>query len=192
LNEDPVAGETFASDKGSPLMAQTITKAAATASAAVGSVRQLPGALKPPVVTLRTLALGGYRVASLTKGIARWSIIAGAVLLVLGVAAAIQSATAFGVTGLILAGIGSYLVVLGTWQLSSRLPFALLSVTLVLAVFSLTTHPVREWLFGDEKHLGLAGAHAYWLGAQWWHPLVVLGAIALAVAVIAAAKPNRK
>ena len=61
LNENPVAGETFASDKGSPLMAQTITKAAATASAAAGSIRQLPGVLKPPVMTLRTLALGGYR-----------------------------------------------------------------------------------------------------------------------------------
>jgi patatin-related protein len=192
LKQDPVAGETFASDKGSPLMAQTITKAAATASAAVGSVRQLPGALKPPVVTLRTLALGGYRVASLTKGIARWSIIAGAVLLVLGVAAAIQSATLFGVTGLIMAGTGAYLVVLGTWQFSSRVLFALLSATLVGAMLALATPVVREWLFGTEKNPGLVGTHVYWLGAQWWHPLIVVGAIALAVSAIAAAKPNRK
>ena len=192
LNEDPVAGETFASDKGSPLMAQTITKATATASAAAGSVRQLPGVLKPPVVTLRTLALGGYRVASLTKGIATWSIAAGAALLVLGTAAAIQSTTLFGVTGLIMAGTGAYLVVLGTWQFSNRLLFALLSVTLVGALFSLAAPVVRELLFGTEKNPGWIGAHVYWLGAQWWHPLVVVGAIALALILIAAAKPGRR
>jgi patatin-related protein len=194
LDSDPVASETFATDRGSPLMARTITKAAATASAAAGSVRQLPGVIKPPLMTVRTLALGGYRVVSLTKGIATWSIIAGAALLVLGVAFAIQPTTAFGVvTGLALTGIGigSYLIVLGTWQWSSRLPFALLSLTLVLAVFSLTTHPVRERLFGDEKRPGLAGANAYWLGTQWWHPLAVIGAIAVALTLIAAARPGR-
>ena len=193
LKEDPVASETFVSDKGSPLMAHTIAKAAATASGAAGSVRQLPGVIKPPLSTLRTLTLGGYQVVSLTRGIARSSIIAGAVLLVLGAAAAIQSATVFGVTGLIMAGIGGYLIVLGTWQISSRLLFALLSVTLVGAVLGLTTPVVREWLFGTEKdHPGLVGTHAYWLGAQWWHPLIVVGAIALAVTVIAAAQPGRK
>jgi hypothetical protein len=192
LKEDPVASETFFSDKGSPLMAHTIAKAAATASGAAGSVRQLPGVIKPPLSTLRTLTLGGYQVVSLTRGIARWSIIAGAVLLVLGTAAAIQSATVFGVTGLIMAGIGGYLIVLGTWQISSRLLFALLSVTLVGAVLVLTTPVVREWLFGTEKDPGLVGTHAYWLGAQWWHPLIVVGAIALAVTVIASAKPGRK
>ncbi|MCV7146080.1 patatin-like protein [Mycobacterium riyadhense] len=192
LNENPVASETFLTDKGSPLMAHTVAKAAATASGAAGSVRQLPSVIKPPVVTLRTLTLGGYRVVSLTKGVARSTIMAGAALLVLGVAAAIQSVTVLGVTGLIMAGTGSYLIVLGTWQLSSRLLFALLSVTLVGAVLSLATPAVRDWLFGDEKHPGLVGVNAYWLGAQWWHPLVVVGAIALGVTVIAAAKPRRR
>lgn len=121
LNENPIAGETFASDKGSPLMAHTVAKAAATAAGAAGSVRQLPSVLKPPLITLRTLTLSGYRVVSLTKGIARSTIIAGALLLVLGVAAAIQSVTVFGVTGLIAAGTGGLLVVLGTWQVSGRL-----------------------------------------------------------------------
>jgi patatin-related protein len=192
LNEDPVARETFVTDKGSPLMALTIAKAAATASGAAGSIRQLPGVIKPPLSTLRTLTLGGYQVVSVTKGIARWIIIVGAVLLVLGVAAAIQSTTLFGVAGLIMAGIGGYLIVLGTWQVSSRLLFALLSLTLVGAVLALATPVVREWLFGTEKQPGLVGTHAYWLGSQWWHPLIVVGAVALAVTVIAAAKPVRK
>lgn len=193
LNSNPVAGETFASDKGSPLMARTITKAAATASAAVGSVRQLPGVLKPPLITVRTLALGGYRVVALTKGLARSTIIAGAVLLVLGGAAAVQSTPQIGAAGLIAAGIGGYLVVLGTWQRSSRTLYALLCFTLVGAVLALTTYCVRTWLFGTDKdHPGLVGTHLYWLGTQWWHPLVVVGAIALAVALAAAANPRRK
>lgn len=195
LNEDPVASETFASDKGSPLMARTIAKAAATISGAAGSVRQLPDVLKPALTTLRTLTVGGYHVVSLTKGIARSIIIAGAVLLVLGAAAAIQTAPLIGVTGLIMAGAGGYLIALGTWQLSSRLLFALLSLTLVGVTLSLGTDVVRKWLFGTQactRCTGLVSRHVYWLGAQWWHPLVVVGAIALAVTVIGAAKPNRR
>ncbi|OSC42131.1 patatin-like protein [Mycobacterium decipiens] len=192
LNEDPIARETFASDKGSPLMAHTVAKVAATASGAAGSVRQLPSVLKPPLITLRTLTLSGYRVVSLTKGIARSIIMAGAVLLVLGIAAAIQSVTAFGVTGLIMAGTGGYLIVMGTWQFSSRLLFALLSFSVVGAVLALATPVVREWLFGTQQQPGLVGTHAYWLGAQWWHPLIVVAIIALAVAVIAAARPGRR
>lgn len=192
LNQNPVAAETFVSDKGSPLMARTVAKAAATASGAAGSVRQLPSVLKPPVATLRTLTLGGYRVVSWTKGVARSIIIAGALLLLLGIAAAIQSVTVFGVTGLIMVATGSYLVVLGTWQISSRLVFALLSTTFVAAVFFLTTPVVRQWLFGDEKHPGLVSAHVYWLGSQWWHPLIVVGGLALGITLIAVAKPGRR
>jgi patatin-related protein len=192
LDQDPVASETFISDRGSPLMAHTVAKAAATASGAAGSVRQLPGVLKPPLVTLRTLALGGYHVVSLTGGIARSIIIAGAFLLVVGVAAAIQSAAVVGVPGLIMAGIGGYLIALGTWQFSGRLFSALLSLTFVGAVLSLATPVVREWLFGTEEDPGIVGAYAYWLGTQWWHPLVVVGAIALVITVIAAAKPGRR
>jgi hypothetical protein len=64
-------------------------------------------------------------------------------------------------------------------------------VTLVGAVLTLATSVVREWLFGTEKNPGLVGTHVYWLGTQWWHPLLVVGAIALPVTVIAAANPGR-
>ncbi len=191
LNQDPVATETFLSDKASPLMAHTITKAAATASGAIGSV-QLPAVIKPALMTLRTLTLAAYRVVGWTSGVARSIIIVGAVLLVLGAAAAVQSTTLLGVTGLIMAGTGGYLIVLATWQFSSRLLFALLSVTLVGAVLSLATPVLRERLFGDGEHPGVIATHLYWLGTQWWHPLVLLGAFALAVTVVAAAHPRRR
>jgi hypothetical protein len=144
------------------------------------------------MMTLRTVTLAGYRLVSLTKGVPWSAIVAGLALLVLGVAAAVQSATFLGVTGLILAGTGGYLVVLGTWQISSKLLFALLSVTLVGAVLSLATPVVRKWLFGTEKDPGVVGTHAYWVGAQWWHPLIVVAAIALAITLTAAARPRRK
>lgn len=91
-----------------------------------------------------------------------------------------------------MAGTGGYLIAVGAWQLSSRLPFALLSVTLVVAVLALATRVVRKWLFGTEKDPGLVSAHVYWLGAASWHPLIVVAAIFLVVIVIAAAKPGRK
>ncbi|MDP7726521.1 patatin-like protein [Mycobacterium sp. TY814] len=190
LNEDPVAAETFASDRNSPLMAHTLSKAAATTSGAAGSIRQLPGVVKPPLATLKTVALGAYRVVSLTRGVARWTLLSGTALLVLGVAAAVASADTFGALGLVAAGIGGYLVVLATWQFSGRLLFALLSTTLVGAVLSLATPVVRRWLFGDVKHPGWVGAHVYWLGAQWWHPLAVVAAIALALTLVAVARPS--
>ena len=187
LREAPVARETFVTDKASPLMARTITKAAATASGAVGSAKQVPGVLKPAVTTLRTLTLGAYRAVSLTKGVTKRMLALGIGLLVLGVALAIQSATLAGVTGLVMAGVGAILVVLGTWQLSGKLLGALLSVTLIGAVLALGTPVVRDWLVGTAEDPGLLAENIYWLGATWWHPFVVIGAIALVVAVVAAA-----
>lgn len=222
LGKNPVARETFSSDKSSPLMAHTITKGAATASSAARDVRQLPGVLKPPLVTVQTLALGGYRAVSLTKGVARSSITIGAVLLVLGVFAATQDVTLIGVGGLIFAWIGGYLIVLGTWQSSSkpgtlgpstekqprrirqwlctakgwfsRPLVPLLSVTLVGAVLSMTAPCARDWLFGKDQHdSGLVGSHVYWLGEQWWHPLIAVGVIALSITLAGiAVRPRRK
>ncbi|MUL67909.1 hypothetical protein BOO86_25785 [Mycobacterium sp. CBMA 234] len=186
LPENPVPRETFATDKSSPLMSRTITKTVATATAAAGSVQQLPSVLKPPLNTARTMALGAYRVVWSTNGTARWTIIFGAALLILGAAAAIQSSTELGLLGLASGGIGAYLIALGTWQRSSRLLLALVSITLVGMIAALTAPAVRNGLFGTREHDGFVGAHAYWIGSQWWHPLLVVGAIALAVTAIGA------
>jgi patatin-related protein len=191
LNGNPVASETFATDKSSPLMAHTITKAAATAAATVGSVQQLPGALKPPLTTVRTLALGGYRVVSSTKGGAKWTITVGAILLVLGAAFAFLSPTMAGAWALIPTAIGGYAVVLATWQLSGRGVFAALSFTVVLAMFALTTARVRTYLFGSKGENGVIASHIYWFGTQWWYPLIPIIAVVLIVALASAINPRR-
>ena len=193
FKQNPIASETFSSDKGSPLMARTLTKAAATASAAVGSVQQLPSVIKPPLTTLRTLTLGGYRVVSVTKGCAKRSILLGAAVLVLGIALAIQSASWAGIPGLTMIAIGSYLIVLATWQLSSRLIFAVLSLTIVLLALAPAIKPIATRLFGDQGSpgSGFVSKHLYWLSADWTHPLIVEGAFVIAVIVLGIAYPDR-
>jgi patatin-related protein len=190
---NPVAGETFSSDKGSALMARTLTKAAATASAAVGSAQQLPSVIKAPLTTLRTLTLGAYRVVSVTKGTAKRSILIGAALLVLGIALAIQSASWAGLSGLTMIAIGSYLVVLATWQLSSRTVFALLSATVVLLAIAPSIHCVATWLFGEKgnPNSSLVGRNLYWLSADWTHPLLLEGLFVVVVIVLGLAHPAR-
>jgi patatin-related protein len=193
FQRNPVAKETFASDKGSPLMARTLTKAAATASAAVGSVQQVPTVVRPPLTTLRTLTLGGYRVVSATKGCAKRSIFIGAAFLVLGIAFAIQSTSWAGVPALTMIAIGSYLVVLAAWQLSSRVIFAVLSLTILLAAIAPSIKPVATWLFGEKGSpgSGVVGRHLYWLSDDWTHPLILELVFIGAIIVLGIAHPDR-
>jgi patatin-related protein len=189
LDKCPVPRETFASDAGTPLMLRTITKAAATATGAVASVSALPGPVKPAVTSVRTLALGGYRVTRAVGGAWRYLVLVGLGLLVVGIALATQSSDLFGITGLSLTAVGAYCVTVGAWQLTKRLLPALLSVTVVLAVASLATRWVRRRLFAtdDPKHLGYVARQLKWLQSTWWHPLLVVGIFLLIIAVVAAA-----
>jgi patatin-related protein len=193
FKRNPVAGERFDTDKGSPLMARTLSKAAATASAAIGSISQAPTVVKPALATLRTITLAAYRVISVTKGTAKRSIQIGAALLVLGVALAIQSASWAGLSGLTMIAIGSYLVVLATWQLSSRTVFALLSATVVLLAIAPSIHCVATWLFGEKgsPNSSLVGRNLYWLSADWTHPLLLEGLFIAVVIVVGMARPDR-
>ena len=91
LDACPVPKERLeTTEKGTPLMVHTLTKAAATTAAALSSIRQLPGVARPAVTTVHTIALGGYRVANTAKARPRNLIVVGLVLLALGIAAATQ------------------------------------------------------------------------------------------------------
>jgi hypothetical protein len=188
LTKCPVPKETFESDMGSPLLVRTISKAAATTTAAVSSVPQVPGPVRPAVTTARTIALGGYRVANRANALPRNLIIVGLVMLALGVAAATQSADLFGIAGLVVAGIGGYLVTFGTWQLSGRLLAALVAITITGAVAALAFPAVRLGLFGtSETDSGYVGQHVYLVGTDWWRPLVAVGVLLLVIVLVAAA-----
>ncbi len=193
LRTCPIPQETFKTDMGSPLMVHTLAKAAATTSGAVSSVRQVPGPVRPAVTTMHTITLGGYRVANAAKAKPRHMIVVGLVLLALGIAAASQSASLFGITGLVAAGIGGYLVTFGTWQVSTRLLAALVATTLTGAVAALAAPVVRRGLFGtSETDPGLVGRHVYWLATAWWHPLLAVGVLILFIVVVGLAFGGRR
>ena len=152
LRSNPVPDEKLSGEIGSPLMIRTVAKAAATATGAVNSVKQIPSVVRPATSWARTVSLGGYRLTTKIKPVPRWLITVGLVFLAIGVLAAIQQSTLLGFAGLVLASIGAYLIVFGAWQMSPLVLGALLSTTIVLAVGALTVPTVRrQW---TVRHLG--------------------------------------
>jgi hypothetical protein len=142
---------------------------------------------------MHTITLGGYRVANAAKAVPRNMIVVGLVMLALGIAAASQSASLFGITGLVAAGIGGYLVTFGTWQVSTRLLAAVVATTLTGAVAALAAPVVRRGLFGtSETDPGLVGRHVYWLATAWWHPLLAVGVLILFIVVVGLAFGGRR
>ncbi|PJI93383.1 patatin-like protein [Luteimicrobium subarcticum] len=192
LDECPVADETFASDRGTPLMVSTVTKAAATAVAAVDSVHGIPGPARPAVTTARTVALAGYRVTAATRGAVKAVLLVGLALLVVGGALTTVTSDVVGVPMLVVALAGAYLVTVGAWQWSRRLVGALVSVTLGAAIVALAVPWVRDLLFGD----GTAADHGFvgdrgggvleWLADAWWHPLAAVAGVLVVLCVVAA------
>ncbi|WP_395726825.1 patatin-like protein [Nakamurella sp.] len=170
-------------EKGTPLMVRTLTKAAATTTAAVSSMRQLPGVARPAVTTVHTIALGGYRVANSTRAQPARLLLIGLALLAAGVVAA--STGILGIPGLAAAAVGGYLLTFAVWQRGPRLWGSVLGITLVLGVFAITTPAVRPWLFGtSETDVGVLGRNMHWLADEWWHPLVAVGVLLLIVAAV--------
>ena len=194
LRTCPVSRETFMTDRGTPLMIQTLTKAAATGTGAVRSISQLPGPAVPAVTTARSVALAGYRIAGGVRGSHAWLIVAGLAMLLLGIALAITTADLFGLGGVLTATVGGYLVVFGAWQGAGwkMVSGSLLSVTAVAALAFLVTPTGRSYLFDVDNEQGVARGALDWLAAQPWRPLVVVGALVVAFLVgVASATPRR-
>ncbi|GAB3011479.1 patatin-like protein [Mycobacterium bourgelatii] len=178
LNDNPVAKETLGGDWGSPLMTSTVAKTAATGAGAVRSIRKLPAAARPLVGIVRALALAGYQLVSWARSTVRLTIGA-ALLLALGVAAALQPATALGVIGVLVAVAGGYLIVRRAWWSSNALLWVLLPSFLVGAGLSLA---INHALFGGDAHLP---------DLRWWIRLAIVGGIVMVMALIGATKPKR-
>ncbi|MFI6567443.1 patatin-like protein [Streptomyces sp. NPDC050534] len=177
----PVPDETFGGELGQPLLTRTVSKAVAVATAGVSGVPRIPAPLKPFLASARTITLAGYRASALTRGRSRTLILTGAVALAVGVLLMIQRITWLGLTGTVLALLGSYLLVLGTWAHWRKALVAAGALTVVVAVF-FTGCPVgRRALFGTGGHdSGVVGRDVVpWLRTPWWHPIVALGGFVL-------------
>ncbi|HTZ43991.1 MAG TPA: patatin-like protein [Jatrophihabitans sp.] len=181
----PVPEEKLATELGSPLMVRTVAKAAAVTTAAVNGMPQLPPAVRPVTSTARTVTLAGYRMANLAKALPRRMILAGLVLLLVGAALATVGSTLFGLTGLLIAAVGGYLIVFGAWQTSRAVLGAVISASLIGGALALTVPTVRHGLFGvQDGKQGWLNGRVIWLGETWWHPLAGVG---LLIVVLAAA-----
>jgi hypothetical protein len=194
LRNCPVPEESLSTEVGTPLLTRTVTKAAATTSAAVNSIKQAPSVVRPVLSSLRTVTLTGYRATNVTTPTPRRLILIGLAMLIVGVIAATQQTVLFGIAGLALAAAGAYLIAIGAWGTSMRLFASLFAITLLGAIAALAAPVVRRGLFGTStKDTGVVGREVHWVGSSWWHPLIVVAVILLAFAlVIVALDPRRR
>ncbi|SDJ10649.1 patatin-related protein [Frankineae bacterium MT45] len=182
----PVPEETFKSELGTSLLTRTTTHAAATVTAAVSSVQQIPSVVRPVLTSMRTVTLTGYRASTLVDPAPKRLAMIGAGALVLGVAAAIQQSAVFGLPGLLLAITGTYCLAIAAWGASKMLLISFLSLLLLAGIGSLAIPTVRRYLFGTSpSEDGWIGQHIYWIGENWWHPFVVLGALVFLLILVA-------
>lgn len=186
LNKCPVAKETFQSDMGSRLMGRTLTKAVATATGALATVAQLPKPIRPATTAIRTVAIGGYRIANAVGGRATRMIIGGLIAMVVGIAFAIQSSWVVGVSGTGFALIGGYAVAIGVWQWRRMLLTAVVGVTALLVVGVVCAVWARKYLFGSSGKPGWLGKHAYVLGEHAWYPALVLFGVVVVGTLVSA------
>jgi hypothetical protein len=180
----PVPSETFKSEVGSALLTRTTTHSAATAVAAVATVRQLPTVVRPILASLRTVTLTGFRATTLVDPRPRRLAFVGAIAILLGVAAASQQSMLFGLGGLLVAGVGAYLVAIAAWGASRMLLISMLSILLLGGIASLAVFSVRRYLFGTSGQNGVIGRHLHWAADAWWHPFLLLGVGLLVIALL--------
>jgi membrane protein implicated in regulation of membrane protease activity len=112
----PVPGETLGQERGEPLFTRTAAKLIAVATAALTAVDQAPATVGALFRTARTVTLTGYRAANTVGFVPRRLVLAGGALTAAGVVLASQGSTLFGITGLVAALAGIYLVCFGVWS----------------------------------------------------------------------------
>jgi patatin-related protein len=197
LSSCPVRQETLAGDLRTPAFARVATKAAAVATAAVTAAPETPGAIRPILTSARTITRTGYMATKLTGGTAWKTLLAGAVLAVVGSVMATQGMMAVGLTGTIVALVGLYLIALGAWGIHRGVLGALIAITALAIPALLTLHWMRTelWGTGQASNSGLVPRDVLpWLRSSWWGGLAILGGIILIatlLSLIPRARPPR-
>jgi hypothetical protein len=182
LADCPVRYETLAGQLHTPAFARMAAKAAAVATAAIATAPETPGAVRPFLTTARTVTRTGYMATKVTGGSGWKTLLAGAVLAVIGGVMATQGLIAIGVTGTVVALVGLYLIAMGAWGIHRGLLGALIAITTLALTASLTLAWVRARLWGSG---GLVTKHVLpRLQNTWWGGLALIGGILLLAALI--------
>jgi patatin-related protein len=144
LEECPVADETFAEerDRATPLFLRTATKAAAVTTAALTGIRKPPPSLAPIFTIARTITRTAAVATDRTHGNRRLCLLAGVLLMVLGVAALVSHSLLLGIPGLAALGAGMLIIAVAVWRSVPRIVGAVLA----LAVVVLAAAPWLPWL----------------------------------------------
>ena len=183
----PVRGETIAGQLHTPAFARIAAKAAAVATAAITAAPETPGALRPVLTTARTVTRTGYMATKVTGGSGWKTLLAGLVLAVVGGVMATQGLIAIGLTGTIIALVGLYLIALGAWGIHRGLLGALIAITTLAVVGSLTLAWVRTQIWGTARNSnsGLVPRDVLpWLRSSWWGGLAIIGGVILLAALL--------
>ena len=190
----PVRQETLAGELRTPAFARLAAKAAAVVTAAVAVAPEAPGAVRPVLASARTVTRTGYQATRVTGGSGWKTLLAGVLLVVIGVVLATQQMMVVGLTGTIIALVGAYLIALGAWGIHRGVLGALVAITALALPVLLTLSWVRTQLWGDGKDStsGLVPRDVLpWLRTAWWGGLAVLGGIVL-LAVLLSLIPRRR
>jgi hypothetical protein len=189
----PVRQETLAGELRTPAFARLAAKAAAVVTAAVATAPEAPGAVRPVLASARTITRTGYQATKVTGGSGWKTLLAGVLLVVVGVVLATQQMMVVGLTGTIIALVGAYLIALGAWGIHRGALGALLAITALALPALLTLAWVRTELWGNGKDStsGLVPRDVLpWLRDNWWAGLAVLGGI-IVLAVLLSLIPRR-
>ena len=190
----PVRQETLAGELRTPAFARLAAKAAAVVTAAVAVAPEAPGAVRPVLASARTVTRTGYQATRVTGGSGWKTLLAGVLLVVIGVVLATQQMMVVGLTGTIIALVGAYLIALGAWGIHRGVLGALVAITALALPVLLTLSWVRTQLWGDGKDStsGLVPRDILpWLRDNWWAGLAVVGGIIL-LAVLISLIPKRR
>ncbi|MEU6255767.1 patatin-like protein [Streptomyces sp. NPDC047043] len=188
LADCPVPTETLLGELGQPLFTRTVTKALATAVAAVTALKEPPASIKPFSSFARTVTMIGYRTVGLTKASPWVLTVLGLVGITLGFFLARGDDSFLGLTAAVSLATGCLLFGLAAWGMSRRLLPATVALLLVAAIVVSATVK-RAFLFGKPTEqssggatpppdVGWVGEHALpWLQQPYWHPLLALAGL---------------
>ena len=190
LAQCPIPDETLTAerDRATPLFLRTATKSAAVTTSALTAFRKPPASLAPAFTIARTITRTAWVATDRTHGNRRLTLLAGVLLMVLGVAALVSHSLLLGLPGLAALGAGMLVVAVATWRSVPRIVGAVLALGLVV----LAAAPWLPWLDDHLRSWLQRTAIPFLFRDKWAWPIVFLLLLLPAVTTVIAIALHRK
>jgi patatin-related protein len=186
----PIPDETLTEerDRATPLFLRTATRSAAVATSALTAFQKPPASLAPVFTIARTITRTAWVATDRTHGNRRLSLLAGVLLMVLGIAALVSHSLLLGIPGLAALGAGMLVVAIATWRSVPRVVGAVLALGLVV----LAAAPWLPWLDDHLRSWLQRTAIPFLFRDKWAWPIVFLLLLLPAVTSIIRVAIHRK